>query len=231
MAISSDSRHRLLGTGSSAPLTRPPVVLTRTAWSPRVVLTVADWISQGRWLGLLGRGCGWWIGDWIRYGNARYGEKYAPAARATGYDVKSLMNMAYVAGRFEVSRRRAGLSFSHHAELASLPCEEQDLRLDRAEAGNLSVRGLRSERRRAQRRVESRMGRAEARRASDDEAGEVGGAVTMENLTTVVCPACGHQFAPTKHSPEVYSRGSTADRRLDRERSNSRRSARRRVAR
>ena len=32
---------------------------------------VADWVRQGSWLGALGRGGGWSIGDGIRYGNAR----------------------------------------------------------------------------------------------------------------------------------------------------------------
>ena len=99
-------------------------------------LTVGAWVSQGRWLGALGRASGWWIGDWIRYGNARYGDRYVDAARVTGYDVQSLRNMAYVAGRFDVSRRREALSLSHHAELAGLPVDDQELWLDRAEASS-----------------------------------------------------------------------------------------------
>ena len=137
MVISPDSRPYR----SDAPLQsssssgRSPAGLTTTAWSPCAQLTLADWVRQGRWLGALGRGSGWWIGDWVRYGTARYGDRYGPAARVTGYDVQSLRNMAYVAGRFQTPRRRDALSFSHHAELAGLPLEEQDLWLDRAEAG------------------------------------------------------------------------------------------------
>ena len=135
---------------------RQSASVTATAWSPGAGLAVADWIRQGRCLGALGRGSGWWIGDWIRYGNARYGEKYSLAVRATGYDVQSLRNMAYVAGRFDVHRRRDRLSFSHHAELAGLPLQDQDLWLDRAEAGALSVGSLRSELRQARHREASR---------------------------------------------------------------------------
>jgi hypothetical protein len=155
--------------GATAPvsLAPTPVRLTTTAWSPQEYLSVADWVRQGRWLGALGRGSGWWIGDWIRYGNARYGERYGPAAQLTGYDEHSLRNMAYVAGRFEGPRRRESLSFSHHAELAGLSTEEQDLWLDRTEAGELSVRSLRSELRQARRRAESRLALAEARRNRD----------------------------------------------------------------
>jgi hypothetical protein len=93
--------------------------------------------------------------------------------------VQSLMNMAYVASRFEVSRRRPGLSFSHHAELAGLAPEDQELWLDRAEAGGLSVRKLRSELRRVRERSTARLG-LHAAPAIDDP---------------VICPECGHRFA------------------------------------
>jgi hypothetical protein len=161
---------------------------------------VAAWARQGRWLGALGRGSGWWIGDWVRYGNARYGERYGHAARLTGYDVQSLMNMAYVAGRFEILRRRDGLSFSHHAELAGLPVAEQDLWLDRAEAGPLSVRSLRSELRRARSRATARERFAASRRAPDAAVGfeptDGGAPADAGSDPEVVCPECGHHFAP-----------------------------------
>jgi hypothetical protein len=166
MLASSGSRST--GVGASAPMSvaPPSARLTMTAWSPQGQLTVADWVRQGHWLGALSRASGWWIGDWIRYGNTRYGERYVPAARVTGYDLQSLRNMAYVAGRFEASRRREALSFSHHAELAGLPADEQELWLDRAEANTLSVRSLRSELRQARRHAAARAALAEARRSN-----------------------------------------------------------------
>jgi len=118
----------------------------------------------------VGRASSWWIGDWVRYGTARYGDRYAKAAQLTGYDVQSLMNMAYVAGRFSVSRRRERLSFSHHAELAALPQDDQELWLDRAEAGLLSVRTLRAELRAVRSKVAGRPAHE------------------------LVCPECGHRF-------------------------------------
>jgi len=158
--------------------TRPaqpfPASLTTTSWSSAGGLPVGEWIQQGRWLGAVGRASGWWIGDWIRYGNRRYGEKYEEAATLTGYDCQSLMNMAYVAGRYETSRRRENLSFSHHAELAALPPADQEIWLDRVEAGQLSVRALRFELREARRRAALRAGRAPE----------------LEPR----CPHCGHQL-------------------------------------
>ncbi|MGH2821927.1 MAG: LmbU family transcriptional regulator, partial [Thermoleophilaceae bacterium] len=123
-----------------APAERPLSALTPTSWAAGRELAVAEWVEQGRCLGAIGRASAWWIGDWIRYGSSRYGDRYAAASQVTGYDAQSLMNMSYVASRFAPSRRRPGLSFSHHAELAGLAPEDQELWLDRAEAGALSVR-------------------------------------------------------------------------------------------
>src|ERR671919_1605493 len=149
--------------GARAPSPRPLTALTPTSWAAGCELAVVEWVEQGRCLGAIGRGSAWWIGDWVRYGSSRYGDKYAAAAQVTGYDAHSLMNMAYVASRFEPSRRRPGLSFSHHAELAGLAPEDQELWLDRAEAGGLSVRALRSELRKARQRSAARLALAEGR--------------------------------------------------------------------
>jgi hypothetical protein len=142
-------------------------------------------VQQGRWLGALGRASAWWIGDWVRYGSARYGDKYSAASHVTGYDVQSLMNMAYVSSRFEISRRRSGLSFSHHAELAGLAPEDQELWLDRIEAGGLSVRALRTELRHARRRSAARLAAAEGRPEHEDH---------PPDDEMVECPHCGNHF-------------------------------------
>jgi len=183
--------------GQRAEPTSPcsPRTLSPTAWRPCHGLTLADWAHQGRWLGALGRACHWWIGDWIRYGNARYGEKYDAAVRLTGYDVQSLMNMAYVASRFEISRRREKLSWSHHAELAALEPSDQHRWLDRAESEGLSVGRLREERRRAQRMARSRPELGPASAATGRTAPGPGHKPRAAR-SGVVCPGCGHRFEP-----------------------------------
>jgi hypothetical protein len=115
----------------------------KMAWIPDEALDYPGWVSAGRRLGEFGRRNQWWIGDWIRYGNTRWGEKYVDAAKITGYDGKSLRNMAYVASRFDLSRRRDNLNWSHHAELAGLSQDEQDQWLERATHDRLSVADLR----------------------------------------------------------------------------------------
>jgi hypothetical protein len=129
---------------ASAPAVDGPL-LTGTAWFMHGQLSLRDWLGYGRRLGTIGRSVNWWIGDWLRYGNTCYGERYARAARATGYDTQSLMNMVYVASKFDPSRRRDSLSWSHHAELAALDEPDQERWLALAATHRMSVHSLRLE--------------------------------------------------------------------------------------
>ena len=173
---------------------RPLTALTPTSWAAGCELGVSEWVEQGRCLGAIGRGSAWWIGDWVRYGSVRYGDKYAAASQVTGYDVQSLMNMAWVAGRFELSRRRENLSFSHHAELAGLRPADQELWLDRAAAGGLSVRALRLELREARRRVADRETLRDARRGRTPLARSTPPPARRAQPKPV-CPHCGHPLS------------------------------------
>jgi hypothetical protein len=164
--------------------------LSDVSWRATEDLSFAEWLENGRRLGLMGRSAGWWIGDWLSYGNHAFGERYARASRITGYDAQTLMNMAYVASRFEVSRRRGMLSWSHHAEIAAMSQDEQDHWLTRAETDRLSVRCMREGIRR------ERLGRkrAEEEAPSDTHAGERADPHATGPEADVVCPECGHAF-------------------------------------
>ena len=153
-----------------------PVSITAVSWSASESLDFAEWIGYGRRLGLMSRGAQWWIGDWLRFGNIQYRGRYMNASKVTGYDTQTLMNLSYVAARIEVSRRREKLSWSHHAEVAALPPEEQDRWLEFAESERLSVRSLRAH-------LRFRASHAQSEPTSGDSEGEV------------LCPRCGHRFA------------------------------------
>ncbi|MGP0051399.1 MAG: LmbU family transcriptional regulator [Solirubrobacteraceae bacterium] len=175
--------------GKSASLLRGSARVTNVSWSPPAEMQFEDWVMDGRRLGTIGRGVGWWIGDWLRFGNAAYGEKYVRAAKITGYDVQTLMNMSYVASRVDVSRRREKLSWSHHAEVAAMSPEDQETWLARAEECRLSVQDL---------RVMLR----EARNRERDENPEAAAATAPEpRPTAIVCPHCGHPIRVRSESP------------------------------
>ena len=68
----------------------------------------------------------WWWGDWLRFGERKYGEMYSQAIDHSKLDYQTLANSTYVSGAVEFSRRRENLSWSHHKEIASLEPEDQD---------------------------------------------------------------------------------------------------------
>jgi hypothetical protein len=140
-----------------------------------------QWVAVGRRLGGISRSNQWWLGDWLRYGTVKWGEKYAEAAKITGYDVRSLANMASLAGCFEMSRRRDNLTWSHHAVVAALDPDEQDRWLDMAAAERLSVADLRIE----LRSIERQRGAQERPRAESAE----------DDVSGFICPRCGYRVS------------------------------------
>src|SRR5215471_4465886 len=95
----------------------------------------------------------WWLGDCLRYGERAYGEKYAQALDATDYAYQTIAAAKWVAGRFEISRRRENLTWSHHREVAIEDDAEQDAVLDAAATGGMvkekaALRGAAARRRR-----------------------------------------------------------------------------------
>jgi hypothetical protein len=80
----------------------------------------AQWEAFGERLQAIDRAAPWWIGDWLNYGERKFGEMYSQALDVTSKAYQTLANRKYVAGVFPLSKRRAKLSFSHHAAVASL---------------------------------------------------------------------------------------------------------------
>jgi hypothetical protein len=159
---------------------RPDSGISKVAWQPPSDLGQEEWLSTGRRLGAIGRCSQWWIGDWIRYGTSRWGEKYVEAARVTGYDVASLRNMAWVAAQFDSSLRSDKLSWSHHVLLAPLTADEQRVWIERAIEERFSVADLRLE-------LRSRGYGSRGEKAVPGDGSQGRGAD--------VCPHCGHKLS------------------------------------
>jgi len=84
-----------------------------------------------------------WIGDWINFGEAMYGEMYSQFMDETGLAYQTLKDVRWVADKVERSRRRDRLSFEHHKEVAGLIATEQVKWLEIAEEQKLSHKRLR----------------------------------------------------------------------------------------
>ena len=106
-------------------------------------VTYEQWENIGYELARVGKGWQWWVGDWINFGEKKYGETYKAAIEATGLAYGVCRNIASVCGRFELSRRHDSLSFKHHAEVQGLDASEQDELLAEAESSGLSCSEVR----------------------------------------------------------------------------------------
>ncbi len=168
-----------------------PVPSRHVAWAPNSELDAREWAEAGRRIGSVGRNIQWLLGDWIAYGNRKFGERYARASKISGYDPQTLMNMVYVATRFPTSRRRENLSWSHHEALAALEAGDQDRWLDRASRHRWSVSDLRTMLR-ASRKGEQGV-------AAEGDEGEPEDTCAAPTLK---CPRCGEEI-PTGRENEI----------------------------
>lgn len=106
-------------------------------------MSFKEWSTLGCRLAHVSSASAWALGDWLLFGQRTFGRRYRVALQETNLDYQTLRNYAWVAGRFEPSRRRDGLSFQHHAEVASMTEPEQELWLRRAESEHWSRNELR----------------------------------------------------------------------------------------
>ena len=122
----------------------PKFSITPTGIQFNEDLTFEEWDSLGQKIAPIGKSIGFIIGDWINYGENRYGEKYEEALGRTGLAYQTLLNYSYVARKVEISLRKENLDLHHHLVVAKLKTpEEQQFWLDMAEKHKLGIRRLR----------------------------------------------------------------------------------------
>ena len=104
-------------------------------------LTYGQWGDIGDQLNQIEGAIQWWIGDWLNFGEHKYGEMYAQAVDET--QGNEWRKYKYVSNAVELFRRRNNLSYSYHAEVASLEPDKQDYWLDKAEKEHMKRYDLR----------------------------------------------------------------------------------------
>lgn len=83
------------------------------------------------------------IGDWLCYGEGKYGEMFAQAASETGIPEDRLTILKYVSMHVAPARRIDRPNFwSHHREVASLEPGKQTWWLEKSAENNWTVREL-----------------------------------------------------------------------------------------
>ncbi|MYR83675.1 antibiotic biosynthesis protein [Streptomyces sp. SID685] len=139
-SLSRPMKRRMASDGAR----RGQVLTTQVSLQIPDGLNFESWERAGRQLAGLVNSSAWWLGDWLVYGKDNYGDRYEVGIRAAGLKYQTLRNYAWVSRRFDSSRRRAMLSFQHHAEVASLLVNEQEHWLDSAEEMKWTTKQLRN---------------------------------------------------------------------------------------
>jgi N6-adenosine-specific RNA methylase IME4 len=106
-------------------------------------LSFADWKDIGERLSSVEQSIMWWIGDWWAYGENRKWGKGEDVAEALGINYQTARDAGWVSNKFELSRRRDNLSWSHHREVARLDPDMADTMLADAGEHNWSRNDLR----------------------------------------------------------------------------------------
>jgi hypothetical protein len=104
-----------------------------------------EWQKLGQHLQAQTSKLAWAWGDWWLYGAHRYGERMqlVNGNKWHGPSFKTLANHASVCRKFETSRRREVLSFTHHQAVAALEPAVADQLLDLAQKRKWSAHVLR----------------------------------------------------------------------------------------
>ena len=106
-------------------------------------ISYEDWQKVGGLIVQIYRSSQWWIGDWLNFGENKWGEMYSQALESTPYSYRTLATAKWVSNKIEMARRRETLSFSHHKEVAALEPAEQIKMLKKAEENGLTHKDLR----------------------------------------------------------------------------------------
>lgn len=130
-----------------------PFIFGTTRLSVIGTPTIEEWEQCGVWLSTIRESIHWWIADWVNYGERMFGEDAAQgisaridgAANATGWKPETIAQYARVGRQVPPERRREGVSWSHHREVADLTPEKQTEWLDRVEREDMSTDRLRGE--------------------------------------------------------------------------------------
>ena len=140
-------------------LPNPKVSISPVGMQISSELSFEEWCELATSIGQAARSIGFIIGDWLVYGQSLFGTEgfaekrvdaasYQLAINATGLDLSTLQNYAYVSRNIPFSLRTERLSWEHHRLVAKLPEVEQqewiDACLAEEDAGQrMSTRRLR----------------------------------------------------------------------------------------
>lgn len=101
--------------------------------------TFDEWAGLGHVFALMHKSLAFAIGDWLNYGEDRFGEKAAQVIDSRHFSENTVRVYRWVAKQVPRSRRFPELSFKHHMAVAGLAAPEQKTWLRKASESTLSV--------------------------------------------------------------------------------------------
>ena len=116
--------------------------ITKTGLKFSERLSFEQWQEVGKQLQKIHGSIQWWIGDWLRFGERKYGETYSQAIEETGLDYDTLTSYKWVSGAFEFCPRGQNLSWSAHREIASAPEDKRAGLLEKADKEGMTSREI-----------------------------------------------------------------------------------------
>lgn len=146
MAIAKIPHHK--------PITIGHFTLTATGMEVKGRPSFGEYEGVGDFIKRAHQASGWWLADWLRYGESRtdWKQQLSQAQDVTGLSEKRLKNIRAV-GAIEPSRRRDDVEFGLHEELTGLEPSEQTEWLEKCAVEGWDRRELRLELRASRRRA------------------------------------------------------------------------------
>ncbi len=114
-----------MSTLTTLAISDPKFSITPTGIEFKEDLNFDEWEALGQQLAPVGKSIGFIIGDWINYGEKRWGDKYEEAMMRTGMAYQTLRIYAHVARRVQLFARTNKLDFVHHAVVAKIKDPEE----------------------------------------------------------------------------------------------------------
>lgn len=129
------------------PVTIGCFTLTETGMEVRGKPSFSEYQGIGDWISRAHKSSGWWVADWLAYGESRadFREMLDAVMDVTQYSEETVKNFKYLGENIPPSRRRADVDISKHFEVAALSAKEQDHWLEVAHDRGLTKRELRNE--------------------------------------------------------------------------------------
>jgi hypothetical protein len=123
--------------------THGPFTLTKTGAVATGEPTYDEWQAAFEWAQNVEKASPFWIGDLLVYGD-KFGEMASQVLDATDYAEQTCKNAKHTCKVIPPERRRPGVPFSHHQEIAAVKApDEQDAWLEKCEVENLTRDQLR----------------------------------------------------------------------------------------